>query len=63
MEKIIMTRDEVRLELLKLTYTHGREAADAVVRAKVLEAYVVETAEAPKGKKQKKDIDNPDPLS
>lgn len=31
---------ELRLELLKLTYTHGREAAEAVERAKVLEAYI-----------------------
>lgn len=37
-----MTRDELRLELLKLTYVHGREAAEAVRRAKELESYVQE---------------------
>lgn len=31
----------IRLELLKLTYTHGRDAAEAVERAKVLEAFVL----------------------
>ena len=30
----------MRLELLKLTYTHGRDAAEAVARAKALEAFV-----------------------
>lgn len=36
-----MERELVRLELLKLTYTHGRDANDAVERAKVLESYVL----------------------
>jgi hypothetical protein len=38
-----MTRDELRLELLSLTYSHGRDAAEAVERAKVLELYVCES--------------------
>lgn len=41
-----MASSEIRLELLRLTYTHGREAEVAVERAKVLEAYV--DAEAPR---------------
>lgn len=35
-----MNRDELRLELLKLTYSHGRSAQDAVDRALELESYV-----------------------
>jgi len=35
-----MTRDELRLELLKLTYVHGRMTAEAVARARELEMYV-----------------------
>jgi hypothetical protein len=42
-----MARQELRLELLKLTYSHGRESSEAVERAKVLETYVLgETAKA-----------------
>lgn len=37
-----MNLQELRLELLKLTYNHGREASEAVTRAKELEAYVTE---------------------
>jgi len=37
-----MTQQELRLELLKLTYSHGREASEAVKRAGVLESYVLE---------------------
>lgn len=37
-----MTKDEMRLELLKLTYTHGRTSAEAVARAEELEAFVLE---------------------
>lgn len=37
-----MERQALRLELLKLTYTHAREASEAVARAKVLETYVTE---------------------
>jgi hypothetical protein len=33
---------EVRLELLRLTYTHGREASEAVDRAKILESYITQ---------------------
>jgi hypothetical protein len=35
-----MTREELRLELLKLTYTHGRTSAEAVARAQELEGHV-----------------------
>jgi hypothetical protein len=35
-----MERNEVRLELLKLTHHHGRDATEAVKRAQVLEGYV-----------------------
>jgi hypothetical protein len=37
-----MTSPELRLELLKLTYSHGREPSEAVERAKVLEEYALE---------------------
>ena len=37
-----MNREIVRLELLKLTYSHGRSAEEAVVRASELEKYVAE---------------------
>lgn len=37
-----MEREDLRLELVKLTYTHGRTTAEAVARAKDLEAYVSE---------------------
>lgn len=37
-----MKREDLRLELLKLTYAHGRDVAEAVGRAKVLETYVWE---------------------
>lgn len=36
-----MDREILRLELLKLTYAHSRQAAEAVERAKELEAFVV----------------------
>jgi len=32
---------EIRLELLQLTYSHGREAREAVTRAEELEKYVM----------------------
>ena len=35
---------QMRLELLKLTYSHGRPAVEAVARAEDLEKYVVGTA-------------------
>lgn len=35
----------LRLELLKLTYAHGRDSAEAVRRAKELEAYCNESPE------------------
>lgn len=38
-----MTKTEVRLEVLKLTYTHSRDAAEAVARARKLEEYIFET--------------------
>jgi len=34
--------DDLRLKLLELTYTHGRDAREAVERAKVLEEYVMD---------------------
>lgn len=36
-----MDRQTLRLELLKLTYSHGRQASEAVARAKELEDFVV----------------------
>lgn len=48
-----MTDIELRLECLKLTYTHGRLAAEAVDRAKVLEDYVKNTGSAETPVKQK----------
>lgn len=39
-----MSLEELRFEILKLTYAHAREATEAVVRAKVLEAYIFEPA-------------------
>lgn len=41
-----MELKEIRLELLKLTYSHGREAREAVDRAKELETYVLEVAKS-----------------
>jgi hypothetical protein len=41
-----MTSQELRLELLKLTYSHGRESSEAVERAEVLEGYVLADAKA-----------------
>lgn len=40
-----MTREEFRLECLKLTYSHGRESAEAVARARDLEKYIFEKHE------------------
>ena len=37
-----MTRAELRLELLKLSYTHGRDVAEAVGRAKNMEEFVLQ---------------------
>jgi hypothetical protein len=37
-----MDSNELRLELLKLTYSHGREASEAVARAEELEEYVTD---------------------
>jgi hypothetical protein len=39
-----VTLHEIRIELLKLTYTHGRDAAEAVSRTRELEKFVVENA-------------------
>lgn len=47
-----MTRESLRLELLKLTYTHGRDSAEAVGRAKELEKYLFE--EEVRAEKKKK---------
>ena len=44
--------DNMRLELLRLCYTHAKSAEDAVTRARVLEAYVVETTRKPRSKPQ-----------
>jgi len=44
-----MDQKTLRLELLKLTYTHGRPAAEAVERAKELEEFI--GVEAATGKK------------
>lgn len=37
-----METKALRLELLKLAYTHGREAREAVARAEELEKYVLD---------------------
>lgn len=42
-----MSRDQLRLELLKITYVHGRTPEEGVDRAKVLEKYVAEVFPAP----------------
>lgn len=39
-----MDLKDLRIELLKLTYTHGRDASEAVTRAKELEGYVIESS-------------------
>jgi hypothetical protein len=39
-----MEIESLRLELLKLTYTHGRDIPEIVERARGLEAYVKEQA-------------------
>ena len=44
-----MTKSEMRLELLKLTYSHGRDASEAVDRAKVLEAFLLDDSVKPLG--------------
>lgn len=36
-----MSEQELRLELVKLTYNHGRDVSEAVGRAKILEEYVL----------------------
>ena len=41
-----MNMNELRIELLKLTYAHGRTSEEAVERAKTLEKYVLEEAKA-----------------
>lgn len=41
-----MDERELRLELLKLTYTHGRDVSEAVSKAEVLENYVLGAAPA-----------------
>lgn len=41
-----MTRDELRLELLKLTYIHGRTSAEAVERAREMEVFVLDNSSA-----------------
>ncbi len=41
-----MNREEMRLEILKLTYTHGRETSEAVGRAKALEDYIFEQTQS-----------------
>lgn len=46
-----MTKEDLRLEILKLTYTHGRESSQAIERARELENYLTEkpaVVEAPK---------------
>ena len=42
-----MDRLTLRFELLKLTYTHGREVPEAVERARQLETYVLQSDPAP----------------
>lgn len=58
-----MDQDIMRLELLKLTYTHGRSPDEAVAGAKILEAYVTNEHEVSppvkRGPYKKKTRDNP----
>lgn len=42
-----MLRSQLRLELLKLTYTHARSAEEAVSRASELEKYAFVKEDAP----------------
>jgi hypothetical protein len=42
-----MTAADLRLECLKLTYAHGREPAEAVERAKILEQYLLMESKVP----------------
>lgn len=37
----------MRLELLKLTYSHGREPSEAIARAEELEKYVLAGSKGP----------------
>jgi hypothetical protein len=47
-----MKKEELRLELVKLTYTHGRDVAEALGRAKELEKYVSEEIQSPSEAKE-----------
>lgn len=67
-----MEREDLRLECVKLTYTHGRSPAEAVGSAKLLEDYIlskpqpsrVSKVSVPKKVRQpKKKADNLDILS
>lgn len=52
-EKIAFpSRESLRLELVKLTYAHGRNCAEAVGRAKELEDYVLEPGPSEEKKKK-----------
>lgn len=65
-----MTRAELRLELLKLSYTHGRDVAEAVGRAEKMEEFILQGSELNKESsggvkpilKVKKDSGNADEL-
>jgi hypothetical protein len=39
--------EEIRLECLKLTYSPGRSAEEAVARAKELEGYILSAKQSP----------------
>ncbi len=48
-----MTRDEIRLELLKIAYAHGRSVAETVDRVKLLEVYLFSNTAPDESEKKK----------
>ena len=49
-----MDRAQLRLEIIKLTYTHGRDTTEAVSRARDLENYIFESQDEKQNEKKKK---------
>jgi len=68
-----MEREDVRLECVKLTFSHGRGSTEAIAEAKLLESYInfAEVTSSPvkvdlppkKRKGRPKKVDNPSILS
>lgn len=42
-----MTRQELRLKLIEVVYTPGRNAEEAILRSKLIEEYVTESENEP----------------